>query len=440
VQGQGFNIRLVDVGTGQDIPLPANVNTAQDEYHPALTSDGRFLVFTRAQVQPLFDGTVLPPSSPQLLRLDRQTGDVRGPLTGADEAGTSAAALTHDRLSYSHHLAAPIADDNSSPFFNTAVLTPPSFGVEDATGLAANTLIDQERHDPDGLVEVTSTGFLPNATEPVSAWALQRFDKNTGALIHSRVNFRSPSHTSPVSKTFTTPEAGHPTLRYPDGFAVWDRTNNSFGDLTSMLAPDGPTQAVPAAINTTADERAPVWSPDGTKLAFIRTDTHATSRTLLTFDMTPGVQALLNQGVDIGIAPTPQLQRFESIFGAVTLATETRPDSTTASCTTSCIAALRNLTLSPVVTGRPPFTTTVGIIVAKVTGKTTVLGRKVPKIKPVGRVPLGKAKKGRNHFTWNGKVNGKKLAKGKYLLTFRLLTSHGRVRNLSNSVQLTVRK
>jgi hypothetical protein len=439
VQGQGFDIKLVDVGTGKDIPLPQGVNTTQDEYHPALTADGQFLVFTRAQVQPLFDGTVLPPANPQLLRVDRKTGDVRGPLTGADESGTSAAALTHDRLSYSHHLTPPIADDNASPFFNTAVLTPPSFGVEDATGLPANSLIAQERAEPDALIEITSTGFLPNATAPVSAWALHRFDKNTGALIRNRVNFRSPSHTSPVSATFTSGEAGHPTLRYPDGFAIWDATNNTFGDLTSKLAPDGNTQPVPAAINTSADERAPSWSPDGTKVSFIRTDTHSTSRILLVFDTTPGVQALLNQGVDIGLAPTPQLRKFESIFGATALATETRPDATTASCTSSCIAALRNFNLAPNVTGRV-LNTSIGIIVAKVTGTTTLFGKKVQKIKPIGRVPLGKVKNGKNSFKWDGKVNHKKLAKGNYLLTFRLLTKSGRVSSTSNSVAFKVRR
>jgi hypothetical protein len=63
VVGKGFEIGLVDVGTGADIALPAGVNTADDELHPALTPDGRFLVFTREQVRPLLDGSVIPPAA-----------------------------------------------------------------------------------------------------------------------------------------------------------------------------------------------------------------------------------------------------------------------------------------------------------------------------------------------------------------------------------------
>ena len=50
-----------------------------------------------------------------------------------------------------------------------------------------------------------------------------------------------------------------------------------------------------------------------------------------------------------------------------------------------------------------------------------MLGVEQPKIKVVGRVPLGKAKQGRNRFRWDGKVAGKRLKPGKYLLTYRLL-------------------
>ena len=50
-----------------------------------------------------------------------------------------------------------------------------------------------------------------------------------------------------------------------------------------------------------------------------------------------------------------------------------------------------------------------------------MLGVKQPRIKVIGRVPLGKTKKGRNRFPWDRKVDGKRLEPGKYLLTYRLL-------------------
>ena len=66
-------------------------------------------------------------------------------------------------------------------------------------------------------------------------------------------------------------------------------------------------------------------------------------------------------------------------------------------------------------------TQTIGIFVVRVTGKRKLLGRTVPRIRQIGRVPLGKTRKGRNSFRWNGKVNGKRLKRGTYLLTYRAL-------------------
>ena len=82
---------------------------------------------------------------------------------------------------------------------------------------------------------------------------------------------------------------------------------------------------------------------------------------------------------------------------------------------------------------------TIGIFVVRVKGKRKLLGRTVPRIKQVGRVPLGKTRKGRNLFRWNGKVNGRRLKPGTYLLTFRALRRE-RVVSTSGSVRFTVTK
>ena len=49
VPGQGFDIALVDAGSGATIALPSGVNTAADELHPSLSADGRHLAFERTQ-------------------------------------------------------------------------------------------------------------------------------------------------------------------------------------------------------------------------------------------------------------------------------------------------------------------------------------------------------------------------------------------------------
>ena len=82
---------------------------------------------------------------------------------------------------------------------------------------------------------------------------------------------------------------------------------------------------------------------------------------------------------------------------------------------------------------------TIGIFVVRVTGKRKLLGLTVPKIKQVGRVPLGRTRKGGNLFHWNGKVNGRRLKPGTYLLTFRALR-RDRVVSTSGSIRFKVTK
>ena len=52
VTGSGFQIGLVNAATGAAIALPAGVNTPDDELHPTLSPDGRYLVFMRTKLLP----------------------------------------------------------------------------------------------------------------------------------------------------------------------------------------------------------------------------------------------------------------------------------------------------------------------------------------------------------------------------------------------------
>ena len=61
VPGSGFDIGLVNAQTGRTLVVPSSVNTAADEFHPALTPDGRFLVFTRATLVSQPDATLFRP-------------------------------------------------------------------------------------------------------------------------------------------------------------------------------------------------------------------------------------------------------------------------------------------------------------------------------------------------------------------------------------------
>jgi hypothetical protein len=82
---------------------------------------------------------------------------------------------------------------------------------------------------------------------------------------------------------------------------------------------------------------------------------------------------------------------------------------------------------------------TVGILVQRIVGIKHVHGAKVPVLRPVGRVPLGHHRSGHVKIHWNLKVNGHRLAKGKYQILLRSLGSHRTVLGTTNPVTLTIR-
>ena len=110
-------------------------------------------------------------------------------------------------------------------------------------------------------------------------------------------------------------------------------------------------------------------------------------------------------------------------------------------CNSTCLAQLaRGTTGSPItLTPRVAVRTSIGIFVVRVTGTRRLLGRRAPRLRVVGRVPLGTAKRGRNRLRWNGRVNGKKLRRGTYLLTYRTLKGK-RITNTSGSIRFRIAK
>ena len=94
VSGNGFDIGLVNVNTGAALSVPAAVNTTDDELHPTLTPDGRYLVFMRTKLQPKLNGDIVPPATRTLHRLDRQTGTV----TSLDASAGLGAGLRRRRV------------------------------------------------------------------------------------------------------------------------------------------------------------------------------------------------------------------------------------------------------------------------------------------------------------------------------------------------------
>jgi hypothetical protein len=467
VPGKGFEIGLKDAQTGAALNLPAGVNTNDDEVHPALSRDGRYIVFTRMRLLPGLSGDFVPPENRTLHRVDRQTGAVaqinagkvagpsfvqgrnptNGSITNTLSWGNQVAFFDGERSYVSEHV--PLDGANNPTGLRFSNVSP-----VDTTG--GNRIETTHAAVDGGPAESTGRDRL--------LLTLAYIDTATGALLksiaHLGLNVRQPGSSLPLQtlrKEFgnaATP-ASHPVTRAGDHTVAFAMGAPGDSDLHTTTLPNGglfavpaPT-AAPAAINTSADELMPAWSPDDLKLGFVRAA--AGRRKLAVFDATPGIQSVLNPPVDIGPeAPTPQTRSFQTVWGGLSLAEAAAvdPPAPATTCNAACLAALRPpagttalrpVSLQPVVKTPGTKPLKIGILVARVTGKRKLLGRTVPRLRVVGRVPLGRVRDGTNRFRWNRRVAGKRLKRGTYALTFRTLKGEI-VTSTSNSVRFTVAK
>lgn len=449
--GRGFEIGMLNVGTGQPISVPASVNTTADELHPALSPDGRYLVFMRTTLQPQLNGNILPPAARSLVRLDRTTGEITT-LRGSEGAGPAFRATgSTTRLAWG--IRPETRNDQRQNLLRFAPFTSGTIGsvgsdMGSTSGMPPGSLIETTHAQHAGsVIRYQPASDIPAQFFPGRYMTVAAFDQVTGAVLRSQaalhgdaVGFHGFNEGHARTIGDAADPASHPVARPGDNYVALHRGAGAAADIHSIAFPtESSTSPAPAAINTSAAERMPAWAPpNGNQLGFVRT---ANGRRLLgVFDLTPGIQNPLNPPTDIGPeAPTPQTRAYQEVWGGLSLAFGPLPSVPTVTCTT-CVTSgsLSKLVLVP----RVSLTTSgqqIGILVARVTGRRTLLGRRVPRIRVVGRVPLGRTKKGRNRFRWNGKVEGKRLKRGRYLLTYRTL-KRGRILSTSGSVRFTVTK
>ena len=459
VPGKGFEIGLKNAQTGANLSLPAGINTTDDELHPALSRDGRHIVFERMKLLPGLSGDFLPPEQRTLHRADRQAGTVTqffsgtiaGPAFVRGRLNTTGA--VQDSLSWGNR---PAYFDGERSYVSrhspldakfTPITTISNFGVVESGG---GNLVEVTHAAVDGSPFENPT-FGPGIDRMMLTIAT--VNATTGALVKSVAylgrEFRQGTSLQTNKKEFGAADApaSHPMPRAGDAtvaLAMTPAGGNS--DIFTTTLPTGNSvfsvpnpAAAPEAINTSAPEQMPAWSPDDLKLGFVRTS--GGRRRLAVFNATPGIQAILNTPVDLGAeAPTPQTRSFQSVWGGLSVAETTESAAPLITCGQSCVSQLQGagsqtVPLAPRVSG----STTIGIFVVRVTGKRKLLGRTVPRVRVVGRVPLGRAKKGGNRFRWNGKVAGKRLRRGTYLLTYRSLKGK-RITNTSDSIRFKVTK
>jgi hypothetical protein len=421
--GKGFEIGLANLSTGGKLTLPAGVNTADDELHPGLSTDGRYLLWVRMRLLPKLNGDIVPPAERTLFMLDRQTGVITSLNTGSGPPAGPAFANRAART-----VAWGVRSESASGVVVKFQAVAADNTISGSTGFAFGFT-----PAPGQLLDFPHVAMdqATTATSLVSSWVSS--DANSGSLVNAGTMLVSLREGPDPRADFgdAASPVSHPVVRHGDGYVALDKTTGSDADIHTISFPgETALTLAPTPITTAEPERMPAWSPGGLQLGFVRTT--AGRRVLPVYDLTPGLQTILNPPVALGAdAPTPQTRAFQSSWGGISIAESSALDVPVVTCSTSCLQTLQT-SISTKLTPTLSTTTkgqTVGIFVARVTGKR----------KPIGRVPLGKARKGRNRFRWNRKVDGRRLKRGTYLLTYRALRRK-RIVSTSGSIRFKVTK
>ena len=465
VTGKGFEIKIVNAATGTQISVSAGVNTADDELHPALSGDGRYLVFTRMKLQPKLNGDIVPPTVRTLQWVDRQTGTITqlNSSGGIGPVFTSKTA-TSSTLTWGIVPSEPPAGQTfGTAEGQVAVALTTGLGTVPPPGGSAAVRASVPRTNLDVPHAASITGLLTEdvfgaGCQPCSDSRTARYlslayhDPITGALQLGQARLSlfglqgGLSNSTGPLRVLTFGDNGapasHPVPRSGDGYVALDRATATDADIHSITYPgETQTTVAPAPITTASPERMPAWSPDGLKLGFVRHS--GGQRKLGVFDATPGIQTVVNTPVGIGAeAPSPQTRAFQNVYGGVSIANAPASTAPVITCDAACRAQIAGASGPQTIPLTPKVTTTtkIGIFVARVTGRRKLLGRTAPRLRVLGKVRLGTAKQGRrNRFRWNGRVNGRRLGRGTYLLTYRSLNG-GRITNTSGSFRFKIAK
>ena len=399
-----LDLAKINATTGAGVALPAAVNTPADEVHPAFSPDRSKIVFLRADVNAGTRRVVMMDlktgQSADLFNIFEATNDPPGaPVFSQD--GTKV--LTGRKLT---------ALGSSSTQLN------PSFTQTDVTNFPNGPFPHQIVAEGPGTTSPGRTSQPDVAGGGVFAFRIGFDDGRSSLVVRTGV-------TTTISDPLGASLA-RPTISRSDDVLVFERDTAErklfFRPLDGLLTTNTPFPALVDAPGVR--EEQPSFSPDGRFMAFLRGNNFVQNL----FVLDTQTQLLLNpQGVSVSGTGTQNQNALHFSEGAI------------------------DLNVTPVILNSGIFSSNVvftlstnsgiGIIVQRITGTTRFLGRKAPKLKLVGRVPLGKFTKGhRSHRVhWDRKVNGKRLAPGHYLVTVRSVTSKGQVRDLGKPNRVTIR-
>lgn len=391
-------LRAVNATTGATVALPSGVDDPQaSEFHVSLSPDRKYMVFSRHHGQTV-----------RIVMVERSTGRFAD-LFNAFEAQ---------------------ADRPFTPTFS-----------RDGTKVLTGRRLDRlDPLSPPGVVQssVTETDVtrFPTGPFPHRVVAAGGVDSDRvgrtlqpapfgSSLLAFGIEYDSGSPPGRITVQGTTLAAStrrlaNPTISESAGVVVFESAVFSNPSANKLVfrplagIATAQTTDLPAVVNApNTAARNPAFTRDGRYLAFIRRTSTGVARLYLWDTQT---QQLLNpDGISAG--PFVTVSGPHPTDGGIAL--EARPVFTTTNVTS----------------GSTSFSTTqassTGLFVQRIVGRHKLLGRTAPKLKPVGRVPLGSFRPGRHRVRWTFAVGGRKLGPGCYLVSVRALTRRRHVRDLS---------
>jgi hypothetical protein len=379
----GIDVGWLDLSTGGSLTLPAGVNTPAIESHPSISADGKQLAFERVD---------LAAGTDRILKTDLATGQTKD-LIDAFEA-----------LQW-HPTSPAVWPDGGDVSTGSA-------GLGIFSWLSPGTFFRSEDFPGSQLVDPT-----PGAPSTRGGpYAYRRVLPQSNGVSRGQVNVEQvPGTDGPLAVNAGDVSAAHPAIANPT--MVYDvRAVDSAGKLGQADigycilyfhngGPCGQGQGkLPPLVNSARDESRPAITADGRYIGFIRDEANGHERVYV-FDTQ--TQTLIDpDGTDLGPVATIDTGNL-SLYEKPVLVVTSLPDFGT-------------LVVNPVT--RVP----IGLLVQRVVGHHRLLGRRVPTLRPAGRIPLGTFKKGRHVIHWHARG----LKPGLYQFTPRALSKSGAIRDL----------
>ncbi|MBJ7330940.1 MAG: PD40 domain-containing protein [Solirubrobacteraceae bacterium] len=394
--------------------VPTGVNTASSEIDPTLSDDGTRLAFRRelGAGEPTYHAVTVPSGSPVALPNPLSTSRFNS-ANGIALSGDGKRAIVGIARNSSRVAQVGVLDLAQFPGGPFPTIGTPEFDIPDGNTFGEFGLITSFG----AQLDATGGKFL-YGYRTQTAGTLTAFHGLVDGPVNGTPRVRDLGSTAPISGIAMVP--GRPNE------ATIARQGNLETVALNATTPPTPLSLPNLPARGAATRTAPDWSGDGRYLAWLSFSGTGELKDLKLFVYDTQTQGLIApEGLSLG-------QRRN--FGGVSIA--------------EGVAAIQQFTAPVSVQLEQPkvnlpirlqASISVGILVQREQGTVKVLGKRVPKLVPVGRVPFGKQKKGRTTIAWNGKVAGKQLRAGRYRITLRAFDKKGKLTELGASRRVTVR-